>query len=94
MPLAVETMSNDRFIRNFGDQLSRFISSSAAREDMQKSLNVLVQGAFAKLDLVTREQFDSQLESLKQAEAQLASLEEELAILQARLDALEASSEH
>ena len=84
-------MSNDKLFRNLGDQLGRFISSSAAREDIQKSLNVLVQSAFAKLDLVTREQFDAQLESLQEAETQLGSLEQELVTLQARIDALEAA---
>ena len=82
-------MRNDNPFRNFGDQLGRFISSSAAREDLQKSLNVLVQTAFAKLDLVTRAQFDAQLETLADAQQQLESLENELAALQSRLDTLE-----
>ena len=82
-------MHSDNPFRNLGDQLGRFISSSAAREDLQKSLNVLVQTAFAKLDLVTREQFDAQLETLTQAQQQLEALEVELAALQSRIDELD-----
>jgi len=72
-------MINDNLIRSLGDQLGRFIGDSAAREDMQKSLNTIVQGVFARLDLVTREQFDAQLETLERTREQLAKLEDELA---------------
>ncbi len=82
-------MNNDTLIGNLSDQIGRFISNSAAREDMQKSINVLVQSAFTKLDLVTREQFDAQLEALEHASSRLSTLEQELATMQERLDALE-----
>jgi BMFP domain-containing protein YqiC len=86
-------MINDNLIRNLGDQLGRFISDTAAREDMQKSLNAIVQSAFARLDLVTREQFDAQLETLARTREQLARLEGELARLQERLAELERATE-
>lgn len=86
-------MINDNLIRNLGDQLGRFISDTAAREDMQKSLNSLVQTAFARLDLVTREQFDAQLETLERTREQLARLEDELARLQEKLAQLERATE-
>jgi len=82
-------MINDKLIRNLGDQIGRFIGDSAAREDMQKSLNSIVQTAFARLDLVTREQFDAQLETLERTRQQLARLEGELAQLQERLAEME-----
>lgn len=85
-PLA---MINDNLIRSLGDQLGRFINDSAAREDMNRSLNTIVQGVFARLDLVTREQFDAQLETLERTRAQLERLEGELAQLQQRLAAME-----
>jgi BMFP domain-containing protein YqiC len=86
-------MINDNLIRSLGDQLGRFIGDSAAREDMQKSLNTIVQGVFARLDLVTREQFDAQLETLERTREQLAMLEGELARLQEQLAELERASE-
>ena len=86
-------MINDNLIRSLGDQLGRFIGDSAAREDMQKSLNTIVQGAFARLDLVTREQFDAQLETLERTREQLTRLEDELARLQEHLAELERARE-
>jgi len=82
-------MASDNLLRGLGDQLGRFISDPGAREDMQKSVNVLVQNALGRLDVVTREQFDAQLEKLQRAEQQLAAMEEQLAALQARIDTLE-----
>ena len=86
-------MNNDSLLRAIGDQIGRFIGDSAAREDLQKSLNTLVQSAFARLDLVTREQFDAQLETLEQTRAQLTALEARLALLQEKLNELERATE-
>ncbi len=82
-------MINDNLIRSLGDQLGRFISDSSAREDMQKSLNAIVQSAFARLDLVTREQFDAQLETLEQTREQLSRLEADMKRLQEQIAELE-----
>ena len=64
-------MIEDKLLRSLGDQLGRFIGDAALREDMQKSLETVTQGAFARLDLVTREQFDAQIELLQQAREQI-----------------------
>jgi BMFP domain-containing protein YqiC len=80
-------MIDENLIRNLGNQLGRFITDTAAREDMQKSLNTIVQNVFARLDLVTREQFDAQLETLERTRAQLERLEGEIAALQQQLAA-------
>lgn len=78
-------MINDNLIRSLGEQLGRFVSDARSREDMQQSLNAIVQNVFARLDLVTREQFDAQLETLERTRAQLDHLEAELARLQQQL---------
>lgn len=80
-------MINDNLIRSLGEQLGRFVSDARSREDMQQSLNTIVQNVFARLDLVTREQFDAQLETLERTRAQLEHLEAELARLQQQLSA-------
>ncbi len=78
-------MINDNLIRNLGEQLGRFVSDARSREDMQQSLNTIVQNVFSRLDLVTREQFDAQLETLERTRAQLDHLEAEVARLQQQL---------
>lgn len=78
-------MINESLIRSLGEQLGRFVGDAAAREDMQKSLNTVVQNVFARLDLVTREQFDAQLETLERTREQLERLEAELERLQQEL---------
>ncbi len=84
-------MINDNLIRSLGEQLGRFVSDARSREDMQQSLNAIVQNVFARLDLVTREQFDAQLETLERTRAQLEHLETELARLQEQLTAQDSS---
>ena len=84
-------MINDNLIRSLGEQLGRFVSDARSREDMQQSLNTIVQNVFARLDLVTREQFDAQLETLDRTRAQLEHLETELARLQEQLSAQDGS---
>lgn len=78
-------MINDNLIRSLGEQLGRFVSDARSREDMQQSLNAIVQNVFARLDLVTREQFDAQLETLERTREQLERLEAEVARLQEQL---------
>jgi ubiquinone biosynthesis accessory factor UbiK len=87
LPDAGSPMINDNLIRSLGEQLGRFVSDARSREDMQQSLNTIVQNVFARLDLVTREQFDAQLETLERTRAQLEHLEAELARLQQQLSA-------
>jgi ubiquinone biosynthesis accessory factor UbiK len=78
-------MINDNLIRSLGEQLGRFVSDARSREDMQQSLNTIVQNVFARLDLVTREQFDAQLETLERTQEQLERLEAEVTRLQGQL---------
>jgi len=61
---------------------------SAAREiqtDLEKNLRAATQSVFAKLDLVTREEFDVQTKVLARSRAKLEQLEKQVAELEARL---------
>lgn len=57
------------------------------RDDLEKQFFTLLQGSLSKLELVTREEFDSQLKVLKEAEETIAALE-------ARIAQLEQTSQH
>jgi BMFP domain-containing protein YqiC len=53
--------------------------------ELEKNLRALLQSAFAKLDLVTREEFDVQSQVLLRAREQLNVLERKVEELEARL---------
>jgi ubiquinone biosynthesis accessory factor UbiK len=64
------------------DELSARIAQALAATpaaDIEKNLRALLTAQFAKLDLVTREDFEIQKELLTRAQARLAALEKRLA---------------
>ena len=71
----------DELARKLADTVPGNIKSM--REDMERNFKSMLQSALARMDLVTREEFDVQLavlartrEKLEALEARLASLEE------------------
>lgn len=68
----------------FFDDLSRKLTDAmpdtlkGLQQDMQENFRSLLQSSFAKLDLVTREEFDIQKEVLAKTRAKLDALEKEL----------------
>jgi len=59
----------------------------AARQDLERNFEALLASAFARMDLVTREEFDIQQKVLQRTREKLTRLESELAALEARLGA-------
>ena len=57
------------------------------RDEFEQNLRPLVEASFAKMNLITREEFDQHL-------ALLSRLEEKTAELEAELEALKASTAH
>jgi BMFP domain-containing protein YqiC len=57
-------------------------SVSALRRDLEQNFKGVLSGGLAKLDLVTREEFDVQAAVLKRTRAKLAALEKRLATLE------------
>ena len=53
--------------------------------DIEKNINALIQGAFTKMELISREEFDVQAEVLRNTREKLAILEVKLAELEADL---------
>lgn len=77
-------MLNKQAIEDLSNKIKDVMAKSPAA-DLEKNLRALLQGGFAKLDLVSREEFDVQAEALRHARDQLASLEEKVALLEKSL---------
>ncbi len=70
---------------SFLDELQARLTALLAQTpaaDLQKNLKALLTQQFARLELVTREEFDTQTKVLARARAQLEELEQRLAALE------------
>jgi hypothetical protein len=76
-------MADTKFIDEISSKIKSLIASSPAG-DLEKNLHALLQSGFARLDLVTREEFDAQTQVLLRAREQLDAMERKLAELEAR----------
>ncbi len=79
-------MLKDKFFDEIAGKISAAIAASPAK-DVEKNVRALMAGTFARLDLVTREEFDIQQQVLVKSREKLAALESRVAELEARLNA-------
>jgi len=77
------TMTDTKFFDDLSAKLSELVKNSPAR-DIEKNARALLMQGFAKLDLVTRDEFDIQAEMLARARQQLTALEARVAALEAQ----------
>jgi BMFP domain-containing protein YqiC len=70
-------MLNTKFIDDLARQISNGIPAGVKglQQDVEKNIRTLLQGAFARLDLVTREEFDVQTKVLARTREKLEALE-------------------
>ena len=64
------------------NQLKGFADETGLRQDLDKNSKALMQTLLAKLDVVTREEFDAQRALLSRAQDRIAALEQELEVLE------------
>jgi len=76
-------MINQKFFEDLSGKLNQAVANSPAK-DFEKNARALLAQGFAKLDLVTREEFDIQSQVLARAREQLAELEKRVAELEQR----------
>lgn len=76
-------MLNAKFIEEISSRLSAAANSSPAK-DLEKNMRALLAQGFAKLDLVTREEFDVQAQVLARTREKLTALEARVAELEAQ----------
>jgi len=83
----VHAMLNQKFFDpKFFDEMSSKLNEAVANspaKDFEKNARALLAQGFAKLDLVTREEFDIQAQVLARAREQLNALESRIAELEA-----------
>ena len=76
-------MLNAKFIEDISARLSAAANSGPAK-DIEKNMRALLAQGFAKLDLVTREEFDVQAQVLARTRTKLTALEARVAELEAQ----------
>ena len=74
---------NDRLMGDLAARLAAFAADNPAR-DLEKNFRGMLSSAFARMDLVTREEYDVQVQVLARAREKLAQLEARIAELEAR----------
>ena len=79
-------MFNSPFIADLSNKIRELVKNSPL-EDMDKNIHALIQGAFTKMELISREEFDVQTEVLRNTREKLAKLEAKLAELEEKLNA-------
>ena len=76
-----DAMLDPKVFEEFSNRLSTLIAASPAA-DIEKNARALMSGFFARLDLVTREEFDIQAQVLQRTREMLKALEERVARLE------------
>ncbi|PSS48593.1 accessory factor UbiK family protein [Pseudomonas sp. BBP2017] len=76
------------FLDALSDQASRLFSgdTSQPRAELESQFKALLQSGFSKLELVSREEFDSQMVVLARTRARLEALEAKVAEMETRLN--------
>jgi BMFP domain-containing protein YqiC len=75
-------MDTTRFLDDLQQRINQLIAGTPAA-DVQKNLKALLMQQFARLDLVTREEFDTQAQVLARTREKLTALEQRLAAIEA-----------
>lgn len=79
-------MARTDFIEQLVQQASKLAAGGEVQRDLEAKLRVLMQGAFNRMDLVSRDEFDAQAAVLARTRAKLEALEQQLASLQAEFE--------
>jgi len=74
-------MRDQNFFDDLAQRIRDLMANSPAR-DFEKNMRALLASAFARFDLVTREEFDAQRAVLERTRAKLTELEARLAELE------------
>ena len=79
-------VSHDRISRLAQQIGERLQGASQAPEEVQKGIQQVVRGAFDRLELVSREDFDILMDVLQRTRARVEALEQQVAALETLLE--------
>jgi BMFP domain-containing protein YqiC len=85
------TMIDPKILDNLANRLAATLPPGIKeiKQDAEKNFRAILQGAFAKLNLVTREEFDVQTAVLTRTHAKVHELEDQIRELESRLQGKE-----
>ncbi len=78
-------MFNSQVITDISNKIKELVKNSPL-EDVDKNIHALIKGAFTKMELVSREEFDVQAELLRNTREKLVQLEAKLAEIEEKLN--------
>ena len=80
-------MLDPKFLDDLAQRLASAMPTAARamQADLEKNLRAATQSVFAKMDLVTREEFDVQSKVLARSRAKIEQLEKQVAELEEKL---------
>ena len=73
-------------VAEIAEQASKFLPDDKYREELHKSIQVVVQNVLARMEIVSREEFDAQTAVLEKTRAKVDALEKQLAEITEKLD--------
>lgn len=82
-------MINQKLLEGLSEQLGQLIETARGMSgsgELQAQIQVLLQAAFNRMDLVTRDEFDAQTAVLARTRAKLEQLQQQLEQLEATLE--------
>jgi hypothetical protein len=80
-------MINNELLNDISKAISGLIPmADEIRKDVERGIHEVLEGAFTRLNLVTREEFDAQQKVLTRAEQTISTLEEKIEKLEQSLN--------
>ena len=76
----IDNKTLDEMTRKFTEMLPESVRN--AQKDVEKNVKASLSGAFQRMDLVTREEFDVQVALLERTRERLAAMEERVTALE------------
>jgi len=74
---------NEKVLSDLSERLAELASANPA-QDLRRNIRAMLSSTFTKLDLVSREEYDVQVEVLAKTREKLAALEARVAELEGR----------